>query len=79
MLNMVSEHEFINCNIPLGSYIPLVWLNLPVIETHLTKIVGCFVDFTSEIRAFVMLLSLIAGNWQYGVGMYTNVVTSKVH
>jgi hypothetical protein len=79
MLNMGSELEFINCNISLGSDVPMFWLNLPIIETHLTKIVGCFVDFTSEIREFVILLSLIAGNWQYGVGMYANVVTSKVH
>jgi hypothetical protein len=76
---MGSELEFVNYSIPVGSDVSLVWLNLPILERHLTKTVGCFVDSTSEIRAFVILLPLIAGYWQYGVGMSTNVVTSQVH
>ena len=76
---MESELEFINYNFPGGSDVSLVWLNLLILEAHLTKLLGCFVDFTSEIRAFVILLSLIAGNWQYGDGMSANVVTSLVH
>ena len=71
--------EFINYSIPVGSDVSLFWLNLPILERHLTKTVGCFVDFTSEIRAFAFLLSLITGNWQNGVGVSTNVVTSQVH
>jgi hypothetical protein len=45
----------------------------------LTKTAGWFADFTSEIRAFIILLSLIAENWQYGFGVSVNVVTSQVH
>jgi hypothetical protein len=59
---MGTELEIINYSIPVGSDVFLVWLNLLILERHLTKAVGCFVDFTSEIRTFVILLSLIAGN-----------------
>jgi hypothetical protein len=76
---MGSELEYINYSIPVGSDVCLVWLNLPILDRYLAKTVGCFVDLTSEIRAFVILLSLNAGNWQYGVGESTNVVTFQVH
>jgi len=78
-LYMESELEFINYSISVGSDVSVVWLNPLILEAHLTKILGCFVDFTFAARAFVILLSLIAGNWQYGDGMSTNVVTSLVH
>ena len=56
-LYMGSELKFINYRVPVGSNVSLVWLNLPILEGHLTKTFGCFVDFTSEIRALVILLS----------------------
>jgi hypothetical protein len=71
--------NFISYSILVGSDVSLVWQNLPFLETYLTKIPVCSVDFTSEIRAFVILLSLIAGNWKYGVGMSTNAMTSLLH
>jgi len=61
-LYMGSELEFINYSIPVGSDVSVVWVNPLILEAHLTKILGCFVDFTFETRMFVILLSLIAGN-----------------
>ena len=76
---MGLELEFINYSIPVGNDVFVVWLNPLILDAHLTKILGCFVDFNFETRAFVILLLLIAGNWQYGVEMSTNVVTFLVH
>jgi hypothetical protein len=56
-LYMWSELGFVIYRAPVRSDVSLVWLNLPVLERYLTKIVGCFADFTSEISAFVTLLS----------------------